>query len=219
MNTRLTLYVTGFLLFFGAAGLFVMEGFSGSTLMSGWTRFWTSVFYSISSRTAGFNMIPVDQLSQTSILVIMLLMVVGGGPMSTAGGIKTTTVGVLASTAWATLTGKTGPQFRDRAIPELTVFRAVAGVVFYMFIASMAALLLILTENLDPWIIIFEVISAMSTVGLSLGATPDLSGFGKIVVIVLMLTGRIGLATFLYAGLGRRDAQRYRCPQDRFFVG
>lgn len=219
VNSRLTLLVTAVLLIGGALVIFLMQSFSTSPGLSTGDRFWQSLFYSVSSRTAGFNMTPVSQLSQTSVLVIMLLMVVGGGPMSTAGGIKTTTLGVLAATAWATITGRTGAQFLRRRIPDLTIHRAVTGVVLYGFVASIATVLLVLTESIDPWALVFEVISAMSTVGLSLGATTDLSGFGKFVVILLMLMGRIGLVTFVYAGIGRRAPQRYRYPPDSFFVG
>jgi trk system potassium uptake protein TrkH len=219
VNSRLTLIVTAVLLVGGALVIFLMQSFAISRFPSAGDRFWHSLFYSVSSRTAGFNMTPVSQLSQTSVLVIMLLMVVGGGPMSTAGGIKTTTLGVLAATAWATITGRTGAQFMHRRIPDLTIHRAVTGVVLYVFVASIATVLLVLTESIDPWAILFEVISALSTVGLSLGATTELSGFGKILVILLMLMGRIGLVTFVYAGIGRRAPRRYRYPQDSFFVG
>ncbi len=219
VNSRLTLLVTAVLLVGGALVIFLMQSFSTSPALSPGERFWQSLFYSVSSRTAGFNMTPVSQLSQTSVLVIMFLMVVGGGPMSTAGGIKTTTLGVLAATAWATITGRTGAQFLHRSIPDLTIHRAVTGVVLYGFVASVATVLLVLTESIDPWALVFEVISAMSTVGLSLDATPDLSSSGKIVVILLMLMGRIGLVTFVYAGIGRRAPQRFRYPQDSFFVG
>jgi len=218
-HTRMTLWVGVGLLVAGAIGIFLMESFSGNPFLDPWERFGQSVFYSISSRTAGFNMVPVDRLSMTSILVIMLLMFIGGGPLSTAGGIKTSTLGVLAASAYSTLRGRPFAQFYHREIPLRTVMRAITGLALYVLVAAVAILVLIISENIDPWALMFEVVSAMSTVGLSLGATNELSIFGKIVVIFLMLMGRVGLVTFVYAGLGKMDNQRYRVPADKFFVG
>jgi len=218
-NSKLTLAVTIGLLVVGALSIFVMQSFSKGFELPIETRFWQSIFYSVSSRTAGFNMVPVAELGSTCVLVILFLMFVGGGPMSTAGGIKTTTLGVLLATAWATVKGQRGPHFMKRAIPDMTVHRAVTGIILYMLLGSIATILLVLIENVDPWVLVFEVVSAMSTVGLSLGATSELSHTGKTLVILLMLIGRIGLVTFVYAGIGRRETQRYKYPQDSFFVG
>jgi trk system potassium uptake protein TrkH len=218
-NSRLTLAVTGSLLLVGAVSIFMMQTFTHGNELSTQQRFWQSIFYSISSRTAGFNMVPVHQLGATSVLVIMVLMAIGGGPMSTAGGMKTTTVGVLIATAWATVSGRGQAQFAGRTIPDITIHRAVSGVVIYLFVASSATLMLVLLEGLDPWALLFEVVSALSTVGLTLGVTEQLSGPGKFIILTLMLVGRIGLVTFLYAGMGRIEPRRYRYPKDRFFVG
>lgn len=218
-HTQLTIWMSFVLLFMGSLGIFLMETFSGKPFLAPWERIGQSVFYAISSRTAGFNMVPVDKLSTTSILVIMLLMFVGAGPMSTAGGIKTSTLGVFVAAAYSTLRGRPFAQFRNREIPLTTVMRAITGLTLYVLVAATAILILILSENIDPWAIMFEVISAMSTVGLSLGVTADFSVFGKVVLIFLMFMGRVGLVTFVYAGVGKVDNQRYRVPADKFFVG
>lgn len=220
-NTVLTLWTTGTLLVLGAAGIFLMETFSADHSEGGWQEhLGQSLFYSVSSRTAGFNQLPVENLSMTSLLFIMFLMVIGGGPLSTAGGLKTTSIGVIFAAAWSNLRGLRWTQFRNRLVPQKTIVRVLTGVVLYISLAVTAILVLTLTEDIDPWTIMFEVISAMSTVGLSLGATAELSAFGKLVVIFLMLSGRVGLVTFMYAGLATgRDTQRYRVPYDKFFVG
>ncbi len=219
-NTRLTLWTVATLLFLGTAGIFLMESFS--PVMGGKTwlnNLGTAIFYSVSARTAGFNHLPMNDLGMTSIVVLILLMVVGGSPLSTAGGLKTTTVGVLVAAAWSSLRGLQWTQFGNRMIANKTIMRALTGLVLYVLVSMTAILLLTVTERMDPWIIIFEVISAMSTVGLSLGATPELSSFGKMLVMFLMMAGRIGLVTFMYAGIGNRQSQRYRVPQDQFFIG
>lgn len=220
-NTVLTLWTTGTLFVLGAAGIFLMETFSADHSAGGWQEhLGQSIFYSISSRTAGFNQIPVAELSMTSLLFIMFLMMIGGSPLSTAGGLKTTSVGVIFAAAWSNLRGLQWTQFRNRLVPQKTIVRALTGIVLYISLAVSAILVLTLTEDIDPWTIMFEVISAMSTVGLSLGATSELSAFGKMIVIFLMLTGRVGLVTFMYAGLATgQDTQRYRVPYDKFFVG
>ena len=219
-NTRLTLWSVGILLVMGMAGIFLMETFSPAGNSESWVKnLGTSLFYSVSARTAGFNQIPVSELSMTSVVVMLFLMVIGGSPLSTAGGLKTTTVAVLVAAAWSSLRGLQWPQFGNRMIANKTIMRALTGLVVYVFVAVTAILVLTITESIDPWSIIFEVVSAMSTVGLSLGATSNLSVFGKILVMFLMMAGRIGLVTFMYAGIGSREPQRYKVPQDQFFIG
>lgn len=218
-HTRLSLWVTGVLLIMGTLTIFLMESVGDKPFLSFWHRLGQSIFYSVSTRTAGFNMVPVVEFSMTSILVMMLLMFIGGGPMSTAGGIKTSTLGVLFAGAFSTLRGRSFAQFHNREIPILTILRAITGLIIYSLVAAIAILTLIIIEDIDPWALMFEVVSAMSTVGLSLGVTSELTIPGKIIVIVLMLMGRVGLVTFIYAGIGNVDNQRYRVPTDKFFVG
>jgi len=219
-NTRLSIWTFLVLFLLGASGIFLMESFSPFANSRSWLdNLGYSAFYSISSRTAGFNQLPVDQLSMTSIVVIMFMMIIGGSPLSTAGGLKTTTVAVLAVAAWSNLRGLETPQFGNRSIANKTIMRALTGLCIYAAVAVTAILILTITESVDPWSLMFEVISAMSTVGLSLGATGDLTMFGKMLVIFLMMAGRVGLVTFMYAGLGKRQTQRYKVPQDQFFVG
>ncbi len=178
-----------------------------------------ALFYSISARTAGFNLTTLDRYSLASQFIIVLLMVIGGSPLSTAGGIKTTTAGLILVSVWSYLRGRTLVQFRKREVSPLTLQKSISLVVIYAFLISVAVLLLILTENQEAWPLTFEVISALSTTGLSLGVTGQLSIFGKLLISAVMLTGRIGLITMILVGLGKSEEQRYRYPIGQFFAG
>ncbi len=218
-NTRLSLQVSGVLLILGAVLFFLLESVVKVPTLSAFERFGQALFYTVSTRTAGFNMVPVDRFHISTILVMMGLMIIGGSPISAAGGLKTTTIGVLFAAALSSIRGQRAAQYHHREIPNSVVMRAISAVVLYFVAAIGASLLLFVTEDTDSWALIFEIVSALSTVGLSLGATPHLSFFGKLIIILLMIVGRLGLVTAAYAGLGRQEEQRFRYPEDKFFAG
>ncbi len=218
-NTVLTLTVTASLLFLGAIGIFFIETFETASQFSGGKNLIHGLFYTISARTAGFNLAPIADLTYGSQLLIAFLMVVGGSPLSTAGGIKTTTVGVILIAAASLMRGHKWLQFRTSEINYIVLQKAVTLVVLYSIAMFIATLALVAIEPSDPWAIVFEVISALSTVGLSLGVTEELSSLSKVIVIGLMLTGRLGLVTMVYIGFGRSYSQRFRYSRERFYVG
>jgi trk system potassium uptake protein TrkH len=206
------------LLVAGALGIFIMETFAGGK-QEAWSRLGHSLFFSVSARTAGFAHISLESLSSMSHAVIIVLMAIGASPMSTAGGMKSTTVAVLVMNAYSFLKGLKWAEYRRSEIPNFILQKAVAVVVLYIVVAIIGTSVLVLIERDSPFKIVFEVISAMSTVGLSINYTPQLSSAGKLVVIVLMLVGRLGLITFIYAGIGKVVDRRYRLPQGNYYIG
>lgn len=188
-----------------------------------------SLFQSVTCRTAGFNTLDISQLTNASLLFMMMLMFIGGSPGSAAGGIKTTT--------FRTLVAFSVSQFKDRrqtvigrsAVDLATVNRALTLTVFAVIIIGMAVLVLTLTEGRDlPHAqapsnffmdILFETISAFATVGLSTGLTPNLTDEGKIVISLLMFIGRIGPIVFLSAVQSLREQPFYAWPERNMLIG
>lgn len=218
-HARLTLYVMLFLLILGPIIFFTLETLRPTAEVGHLQRLANSIFYSISSRTAGFNMFPVDSFHASALFWLILLMVIGANPTSTGGGIKTTTIGVLITAVVRSIRGDLQTTFEGRTIPQETISRALTVVTLYMFVAGVATMILVITENLPPFALAFEVISALSTVGLTLSVTAKLTTFGKVVIMVLMLFGRIGILSFLLAGLGNVSRSKVSYPEDDFFVG
>ncbi len=215
----LTVAISAALLMGGWASLILTERFNIAPALRGWDQWGQTLFYSISARTAGFNIIPVEQLAMGSQLILVLLMVIGGSPVSTAGGIKTTTAGVIGVAVWSFLRGDKFIHFLNREISPMALQKAVTIIGLYMTIAFFSLLVLLTTENLAPWNLTFEIVSALSTTGLSVGSTSSLQIPGKLIISALMLIGRIGLVTVALASMGRRDVNRYRYPIGHFYIG
>ena len=216
-NALLPLIITVLLLVGGALAIFGANVTARHAPIG--TEISDALFYSVSARTAGFTLNPLPGMSTGAQLVIVLLMAVGGGPVSTAGGMKTTTLGVLLCTMVSSLRGHKWVQFRRREIPAYIVQKAVTVCGLFVGTIFLAFMLLLVLERSAPWPLFFECVSALATVGLSLDLTPQLSAPGKIVVMMLMLVGRIGLATVVYAGVGKIGEQKYRMAPGRFDVG
>jgi trk system potassium uptake protein len=154
-------------------------------------------FLSVTTRTAGFNTVDMTALAPATVTLVILLMAVGGSPGSTAGGIKTTTAAVLFLASLATSRGAPTVEIGKRTIPEATVRRALATTGAYVVAAASMLMFIQLTQSISPTLAIFEVVSALSTVGLSLGATTELDSVGRLAITLTMLVGRVGALTFL----------------------
>ena len=149
------------------------------------------------STTVGFNSYPVSAHGASVVMVLLLLMIVGASPAGTGGGIKTTSFAVLWGLVRCTLRNRERIHFAGRVLPREKVRTATATLAYYLGVLFVAMVLLLATETGAPFeAVLFEAISALGTVGLSMGLTGDLSPLGKIVVIVLMTAGRLGILTF-----------------------
>lgn len=151
----------------------------------------------VTPRTAGFCVADMGTLTTGTLMLTLILMIIGAAPMSTGGGLKVTTVCVALLTAHNAARGKENVEIRKREISPETIRRAFATIVFYFCWLGAAVWILSITEKDVPvFTLIFEVVSALSTVGLSLNFSPLLSISGKLVIIFTMLVGRIGILAF-----------------------
>jgi trk system potassium uptake protein TrkH len=225
LQTKIVLSVSGVLIVVGAATILVLEQFSGTARPAGMPDVLGAIFQSVSARTAGFNSVPVAELTQSSKLVIMLLMFIGGSPGSTAGGIKTVTLAIILTTVVATLRKRTDLELFQRSIRVVVLRRAVTITVLFVAAIFVATMALTITERshypkdftlLD---LAFEVVSAICTVGLSTGITPLLTDAGKLIIILAMLIGRLGPLTLLAALTFNLRAVRYDYPEEVVIVG
>lgn len=178
-----------------------------------------SFMSAVTPRTAGFSSIDMASLLPPTIFVTMLLMWIGASPMSTGGGIKTTTFTIAIKNIFSVIRNKNNVEIARRQIPSENVRRAHAIILLSVLWIGIATLLLLLTENhVSVTEATFEVISAISTVGLTLGLTPELSIAGKIIISLTMFVGRVGLITLL-TGIARQQlSQPYRYPEERVIL-
>lgn len=224
----IVLRTTIFLILGGALGLFLAEYVSYGRQAGLNEALLTSLFQSVTSRTAGFNTVDISQLTNVSLLVIIFLMFIGGAPGSCAGGIKVTTFRGLVAFVTAQLKGEHQTRIGRFALDRETVNNTLTLFVFYALILVAAILLLDITEGgviphpqarglfLD---LVFEAVSAFGTVGLSTGITPKLTAGGKSIVILLMFIGRLGPLVFIAALHGLRREKRYALADERLLIG
>lgn len=223
LHTRIVLVTTLILYLAGLLVIFTSQMLTpGDPQLSIGEHLLDASFMSITCRTAGFNTMPMDDLAPASVVMSIVLMAIGGSPGSMAGGIKTVTVAVLALTVWSTLRGRPETEVMRRTIPEALVRRA--GVLAMLGLLAVAILATALSLTRTPGetsTLVFEAVSATSTVGLSLGVTPMLSPAGRVIVIVAMFLGRVGplalLGALAFASPLHRS--RYRYPSESVVMG
>ena len=221
VHSKLVLIMTFVLLFFGTLCVFFAEYNNPATIgtMPLPEKLLNCLFQSVTFRTAGFASVPQDKLTEASCLVGYVLMFIGGSPVGTAGGVKTVTAFLVIMNAVSYVNGKENVIFCQRVSEEL--MRKAAAVVFVSFSAVfIMSLLLIASENIPLTDTLYEVVSALATVGLSRGLTPRLSVIGRMIIIISMYLGRIGpisMAIFFTKGTGSEI--RIRHAEGKFYVG
>ncbi len=194
-TSKIILRFTFWILFVATFILFISEStWSAEPTETQWLLSFFQVMTSVT--TVGFNTIPIGDLSNASLFFLVIMMLSGASPAGTGGGIKSTTITAMFAITRCTLRGQHDVVFMGVRIPTLRLRMAVANFFFYFGIVGIGIFLLLLTEHGNPYALIFEAISALGTVGLSMGATSSLSVMGKIIVILLMFLGRIGALTF-----------------------
>jgi trk system potassium uptake protein len=218
VNTRIVVITTTLLLVFGTIIIY----FSGSDAIRGldwFGKITASFFTAATARTAGFNTIDMGGLSRGGILLMMVLMWIGASPGSTGGGIKTTTFAVSIINIRSMILGKDRMELYRREIPAESVKRAYAIITLSLLYILLAVSLLAFFEpGIELMPLVFEVVSAFSTVGLSLGVTPELSLPGRYLIIITMFVGRVGLFTLLVAFVKRVRSLQYRYPAEHIFI-
>ena len=226
LQTKMVLAVSGGLILIGGVACFFLEKdntLAGSSLGS---RILSSVFLSVTSRTAGFNTLNTAALSSATLFVVMMLMFVGASPGSTGGGIKTTTFGIFIALARARLRGQEEVNLFRRTVPREVVNRSLAVFAASFSVVLLFCLALLLTERASLSgeenmfrNVAFETLSAFGTVGLSTGITSSLSTAGRLLVSALMLIGRIGPLTMVMALAGAQKRVSYEHPREAVMIG
>lgn len=223
LHTKLAVSMTLILIIGGAVVIFCLEYTNPETLgsLSFWQKWMAALFQSVTTRTAGFLTIPQNAFHEQTKLICCILMFIGGSPGGTAGGIKTVTVAVLLLTCASVLSGNLDTECFHRKVPAASV-RTGFSVFTVAFLTTLIGTGIIMTiEHVDLMPALYEVTSAVATVGLSEGLTPLLSVAGKIVIIFLMYMGRLSPVTLvlLFAGksAGRRNSRKL--AEERVMVG
>ena len=215
MQSKVILAVTGALILIPAVYFFFFE-FAQAPLTE---RMLLSIFQSVTPRTAGFNTADLTAMSETGQSVMTILMLIGGSPGSTAGGMKTTTLAVLLASAFAVFRRRGNPQFFQRRVSADTVSQAATILMMYLSLFLLGALVISRMEDLPILTCLFETASAIGTVGLTLGVTPQLNEVSRLILIALMYFGRVGGLTLIYAALSNGQGSNARLPQERITVG
>ncbi len=182
-------------------------------------RILCSLFQAVTPRTAGFNTVDFMEMSEAGRCVMIVLMLIGGSPGSTAGGMKTTTVAVLAATALASFRRKEYAHFFGRRIGEDAIKNAATIILMYVTLLFLGSMAISLSEGASMGDSLFETASAVGTVGLTLGLTPGLGGLARLILIVLMFFGRVGGLTLIYAAFSGTRGNVSRLPQEKITVG
>lgn len=182
-------------------------------------RIFAAAFQAVTPRTAGYNTVDLTQMSQPSQLLLVLLMLTGGAPGSTAGGFKVTTLAVLLLTTSAVIRRKSSAQCFGRRIAAEVLPRAVTIFFLYLSLCLLGTLLLCSLEEISLMQALFECASAIGTVGLSLGMTPDLGSVSKVILIFLMYLGRVGGLTLVFAIWTGGAMAPAQLPQEKVTVG
>ena len=232
LHTRLVIRSTALLIVIGAVGLLITEhiGYGASAMEPyGWLEDLQIVlFQSITTRTAGFNTIPLSahQITDAGLLLIILLMFIGASPGGTGGGVKTTTFAILMGATRSTLQGRSHVLLHRRQIPDATVLRAVGVTLASALFVVLMALTLGLGNSLGQQQVqsfsflekLFTCVSAFGTVGLDLGVTAHLNRWGQLVLMVGMFVGRVGILLLLSALYGTRPQSRVGYPKEDLYV-
>lgn len=212
MTTTVVLLLTGFFFFLAFEWYGVLDGLSFTGKMhNAWLQ-------SVTLRTAGFNSVELGGVAAPTLLIMLVLMFIGGSPGGTAGGIKTTTLAILALTFWASISGKKYLVLQKRRIHPGTVFRAVTVTMAGLLVWFAVVLMLAITQHISAPALIFEATSALGTVGLSIGATPLLDEIGKVIIILTMFVGRIGPVTLFMLLNDEEEVSGARYPVERIAI-
>lgn len=215
MQSKMILVTTGVLILLPAVYFFVREY---KALPLG-ERLLAALFQAVTPRTAGFNTTDLTLLTEQGQFVIIALMLIGGSPGSTAGGMKTTTAAVLLTSALSVFRREESAHLFGRRISDGVVKQAATIFLMYIVLFFTGALAISIAEDLPMILCLFETASAIGTVGLSLSLTPGLSDFSRAILIFLMFFGRVGGLTLIFAALSETNKTSARLPQDKVTVG
>ncbi len=221
LHTKLVLIITAVLIGGSMLAIFMIEYSNPDTLgvLSVPGKLLASFFHSVTPRTAGFNVLPMDKLHESTLFITMLLMFIGASPGGTGGGIKTTTFVILLMAAVAMLRGEENINLFYRKIPIETIYKALTVVILALTLIFTITIIMLVTEGKGITRVLFEVISAFGTVGLSVNFTQELSPVGRLLIIITMFVGRVGILTLGIALAQRQRKAMYFYPEEKIMIG
>ncbi|KPV60190.1 ATP synthase subunit J [Paenibacillus sp. A3] len=221
LHSKVVLSATGVLIVVGAIVIFIFEFTNQRTLGSlNWSgKILASFFQSVTPRTAGANSLDIGAMRQASQFFIIILMFIGASPGSTGGGIKTTTFTTLIGAMIAMIRGKEDIVLFHYRLGKDRILKAITLTMIALFLVIFVTMLLTTTESQSFLKLLFEVTSAFGTVGLTMGVTPELSFFGKIMISLTMFAGRLGPLTLAYALGPKAEKELYRYPEGKITIG
>lgn len=221
VHSKLVISITLALITLGAGLIWLFEHNNPQTLgsLSPTGQLLAAIFQSITPRTAGFNTVNMSALRSSTWILMIVLMFIGASPGSTGGGVKTSTIGVIFATVLAAIRGDADTVIFRRRISAELVRRSLAIVTLASLLLLVTTMLLTFTEKFSPVQLLFEATSAFGTVGLTTGITTKVSDIGRVLLIALMYTGRVGPLTLAAAIAARQKQHRTRLAEGRVLVG
>ena len=215
MQSKVVLSVTAFLLVVPFIYFYLYE----FNYINGCKRVYVSLFQTVTPRTAGFNTADLTHLSGVGKAITIFLMLIGGSPGSTAGGMKTTTIAVLVFSSISVFGKKDDVECFNRRISDVAIKNASAIFLMYLVLFIGGGLIISSIEKLPISVCLFETASAIGTVGLSLGITPSAGNLARVILIALMFFGRVGGLTIIFAALSKTHKNISKKPQEQITVG
>lgn len=222
LHAKVVILVTLILVFGGMILMLLFEWNNPSTLgdMSVKDKLVNGFFASVTPRTAGFNSISTGDMTMAGQFLTIILMFIGGSPGSTAGGLKTTTFGIVLITVICVIKGREDTEIFGRRIAKEAVYKAFSLLFIGVTLVITMTMLLSITEvGHDFMDLFYEVVSAFGTVGLTTGVTPTLSDFGKVIIMITMYLGRVGPLTVALALANAKSKQQYKYPEGKILIG
>lgn len=221
LHSKVVLTMSSFLIVIGAIVMLIFEFTNAKTLGPlDWSgKILSSFFQSVTTRTAGANTLDIGELRQASQFFMIILMFIGASPGSTGGGIKTTTFAILIDAVVGMVRGRDDIIMFQFRLGKERIFKALTVALLALSLIVFVSMVLSTTESHSFLAILFETTSAFGTVGLSMGITPDLSVFGKIVISFMMFAGRLGPLTLAYALGPKKEKELYRHPEGKMIIG
>ena len=220
LHTKLVLTLTSFLVVFSFVLFLAIEWNHSLKMFTLKEKIFSSIFQVVTPRTAGFNTMDLNSLSFSAVLLLIMLMFIGASSGSTGGGIKTSTIGVILGFLKSKITARDSVNLFRRTLPLESIMKAFTVITLAICVIFFSSFILLLTQPVASMKeALFEVFSAFSTVGLSLGITPKLSSLGKIVIILTMYIGRIGPLTLLYAFSRQKAYGRFEYVEETVMIG
>lgn len=222
IHSKLVILMTILLLVGGMILMFIFEYNNSATIggMDFGDKMLNSWFASVSPRTAGFNTVSTGDMTVAGQYLTVLLMFIGGSPGSTAGGLKTATIGIILFTVISVIKGREDTELFKRRFTKELVYKAFVIFFLAMMLVITVTMILSYTETGIPFAdLLYEATSAFGTVGLSTGITPGLSSAGKVVLMITMYFGRVGILTVMLAMLRGKKKQGYKYPEGKILIG